>query len=53
MIRERLLLVLYALGTNGTDRENQEVSMLAPHLLQSALVFVDTVLVRARRRRQR
>ncbi|MER6948680.1 Tn3 family transposase [Nonomuraea sp. NPDC000554] len=31
----------------GTDRENQEVSMLALHLLQSALVFVNTVLVQA------
>ncbi|MCO6004281.1 transposase [Actinoallomurus purpureus] len=31
----------------GTDRENQEVSMLALHLLQSALVFVNTVLVQS------
>jgi len=29
----------------GTDRENQEVSMPALHLLQSALVFVNTILV--------
>ncbi|WP_030164024.1 Tn3 family transposase [Spirillospora albida] len=31
----------------GVDRENQEVSMLALHLLQSALVFVNTVLVQS------
>jgi hypothetical protein len=31
----------------GTDRENQEVSMLALHLLQSALVFVNTILVQS------
>jgi TnpA family transposase len=29
----------------GTDKENQEVSMLALHLLQAALVFVNTLLV--------
>src|SRR5215472_4367673 len=29
----------------GPDRENQEVSMLALHLLQSALVHINTVLV--------
>jgi hypothetical protein len=29
----------------GSDRENQEVSLLALHLLQSALVFVNTLLV--------
>ncbi|MFE9250091.1 Tn3 family transposase [Streptomyces sp. NPDC007088] len=28
----------------GADKESQEVSMLAPHLLQSALVHVDTLL---------
>ncbi|MFI7643194.1 Tn3 family transposase [Nonomuraea sp. NPDC049400] len=31
----------------GIDRENQEVSMLALHLLQPALVFVNTHLVQA------
>ena len=31
----------------GGDRENQEVSMLALHLLQSALVFVNTLLVQS------
>jgi hypothetical protein len=31
----------------GTDRENQEVSMLALHLLLSALVFVNTSLVQS------
>ncbi|MEV5707972.1 Tn3 family transposase [Actinoallomurus sp. NPDC052274] len=31
----------------GTDRENQETSMLALHLLQSALVFVNTILVQS------
>ncbi|GAA4235598.1 TnpA family transposase [Streptosporangium album] len=31
----------------GTDRESQEVSMLARHLLQSALVFVNTILVQS------
>ncbi|MEV4246670.1 Tn3 family transposase [Streptosporangium canum] len=31
----------------GADRESREVSMLAPHLLQSALVFVNTHLVQA------
>jgi hypothetical protein len=31
----------------GTDRENQEVSMLALHLLQSALVLVNTILIQA------
>jgi TnpA family transposase len=34
----------------GTDRENQEVSMLALHLLQSALVFVNTILVQSVRK---
>ena len=29
----------------GSDREHQEVSMLALHLLQSALVHVNTLLV--------
>ena len=29
----------------GQDRESQEVSMLALHLLQSALVHVNTVLI--------
>jgi TnpA family transposase len=29
----------------GPDKENQEVSMLALHLLQSALVFVNTLLI--------
>jgi TnpA family transposase len=29
----------------GADREHQEVSMLALHLLQSALVHVNTLLV--------
>ncbi len=29
----------------GPDREHQEVSMLALHLLQSALVFVNTLLL--------
>ncbi|OUC96039.1 transposase [Streptosporangium minutum] len=31
----------------GSDRENQEVSMLALRLLQSALVFIDTLLVQS------
>jgi len=31
----------------GSDKENQEVSMLALHLLQSALVFVNTLLVQS------
>lgn len=31
----------------GTDRENQEVSMLCLHLLQSALVFINTLLVQS------
>jgi TnpA family transposase len=31
----------------GSDRENQEVSMLALHLLQSALVFINTLLVQS------
>jgi TnpA family transposase len=31
----------------GTDRENQEVSMLALHLLQSALVLVNTILIQS------
>jgi TnpA family transposase len=31
----------------GADREDQEVSMLALHLLQSALVHVNTSLVHA------
>ncbi|MFD4033638.1 Tn3 family transposase [Streptomyces sp. NPDC058637] len=30
----------------GADRESQEVSMLALHLLQSALVHVSTLLLR-------
>ncbi|WP_158512326.1 transposase (plasmid) [Streptomyces goshikiensis] len=30
----------------GADRESQEVSMLALHLLQSALVHVNTLLMR-------
>jgi TnpA family transposase len=29
----------------GKDRESQEISMLALHLLQSALVFVNTLLI--------
>jgi TnpA family transposase len=29
----------------GSDRESQEVSMLALHLLQSALVFINTLLI--------
>ena len=29
----------------GADREHQEVSMLALHLLQSALVYLNTVLI--------
>jgi hypothetical protein len=29
----------------GKDKEGQEISMLAPHLLQSALVHVNTLLV--------
>lgn len=29
----------------GADREHQEVSMLALHLLQSALVYINTILV--------
>ena len=32
-------------GLPGSDREAQEISMLAPHLLQSALVLVNTRLV--------
>jgi TnpA family transposase len=32
----------------GTDGENQEVSMLALHLLQSALVLVNTILILCR-----
>jgi TnpA family transposase len=31
----------------GSDRENQEVSMLALHLLQSALVFLNTLLAQS------
>ena len=31
----------------GKDRESQEVSMLALHLLQSALVFINTLLVQS------
>jgi len=31
----------------GSDKENQETSMLALHLLQSALVFVNTLLVQS------
>ncbi|MFC6880755.1 MULTISPECIES: Tn3 family transposase [Actinomadura] len=31
----------------GTDRENQEVSMLCLHLLRSALVFINTLLVQS------
>lgn len=35
-----------AAGTlKGSDRESQEVSMLALHLLQSALVFINTLLI--------
>jgi len=29
----------------GPDRETQEISMLALHLLQSALVHINTILV--------
>ncbi|WP_433445322.1 Tn3 family transposase [Nonomuraea sp. CA-141351] len=32
----------------GGDKEHQEVSMLSLHLLQSALVFVNTLLVQFR-----
>jgi len=32
-------------GLTGVDKEHQEVSMLALHLLQSALVFVNTLLL--------
>jgi hypothetical protein len=32
-------------GLPGSDQETQEISMLAPHLLQSALVLVNTRLV--------
>ncbi|MEU6090996.1 Tn3 family transposase [Streptomyces sp. NPDC047085] len=35
----------------GSDKESQEVSMLALHLLQSALVHVNTLLEAAHRRR--
>lgn len=31
----------------GSDKEHQEVSMLCPHLLQSALVFINTLLVQS------
>ncbi|MEU0504206.1 Tn3 family transposase [Nocardia sp. NPDC005998] len=31
----------------GADREHAEVSMLAPHLLQSALVHINTLLLQA------
>jgi TnpA family transposase len=31
----------------GADRESQEVSMLAMHLLQSSLVLLDTLLVQS------
>jgi TnpA family transposase len=31
----------------GSDKEHQEVSMLSLHLLQSALVFINTLLVRS------
>lgn len=31
----------------GSDRESQEVSMLALHLLQSALVFINTLLIQS------
>ena len=34
-----------AAGLPGSDREAQEISMLAPHLLQSALALVNTRLV--------
>ena len=37
----------------GADRETQEVSMLAMHLLQSALVLINTLLVQERARRPR
>jgi Tn3 transposase DDE domain-containing protein len=38
-------LVRNACELAGADREDQEVSMLALHLLQSALVHVNTILV--------
>ncbi|MEV5709016.1 Tn3 family transposase [Actinoallomurus sp. NPDC052274] len=31
----------------GSDKEHQEVSMLSLHLLQSALVFINTLLVQS------
>jgi TnpA family transposase len=31
----------------GSDKEHQEVSMLCLHLLQSALVFINTLLVQS------
>ncbi|WP_245974650.1 transposase [Thermomonospora umbrina] len=31
----------------GSDKEHQEVSMLSLHLLQSALVFINTLLIRS------
>ncbi len=57
LLRRRLSLARFALGTNtgirrivageggeltGGDREDQETSMLALHLLQSALVHLTT-----------
>jgi TnpA family transposase len=30
---------------SGEDREDQEISMLAVHLLQSSLVLVDTLII--------
>jgi hypothetical protein len=34
------------MGLAGADKEHQEVSMLALHLIQSALVFVNTFIQR-------
>ncbi|WP_067470067.1 Tn3 family transposase [Actinomadura macra] len=35
-------------GTSpGSDKEHQEVSMLSLHLLQSTLVFINTLLVQS------
>jgi hypothetical protein len=38
-------VVAVAHGTGSTNREEQEISMLALHLLQSALVHINTMLV--------
>jgi hypothetical protein len=39
--------VIVQRASGGADREHAEVSMLALHLLQSSLVFINTQLLRA------